>query len=73
MKSMFYNCKSLNNIDLSSYNPQKVTNMEYMFYGCKSLKNIFLNSFNTQKVTTMRFKILKMLLSWKICLKIVIH
>ena len=37
---MFYDCKSLINIDLSNFNTQNVTNMKNMFYKCKSLTNI---------------------------------
>ena len=34
---MFEGCSSLNNINLSNFNTNNVTNMEYMFYGCSSL------------------------------------
>ena len=44
---MFYNCKSLINIELSNFNAQKVTNMSYMFSDCKSLTNINVSNFNT--------------------------
>ena len=50
---MFSGCASLTNINLSNFNTQKVTNMEYMFSGCTSLTNINLSNFNTQKVTNM--------------------
>ena len=40
---MFYDCKSLTNIDLSNFNAQKVTDMKGMFYGCNSLTNIKLS------------------------------
>ena len=50
---MFYNCKSLINIDLSNFNTQNVTDMSYMFSGCVSLKNINVSNLNTQNVTDM--------------------
>ena len=50
---MFFNCKSLTNLNLSNFNTQNVTNMESMFGGCKSLTNLNLSNFNTQNVTNM--------------------
>ena len=38
MSSMFFNCSSLNNLDLSKFNTQNVTNMCCMFSHCKSLE-----------------------------------
>ena len=35
---MFYECRSLTNLNLSNFNTQNVTDMSGMFYGCKSLK-----------------------------------
>ena len=52
---MFYECKSLESIDLSSFNASNVTNMSRMFYGCRSLKSIDLSSFNTSNVTDMSY------------------
>ena len=37
---MFFDCKSLVNLDLSNFNTQNVTNMCWMFCSCKSLENI---------------------------------
>ena len=48
---MFEGCSSLNNLNLSNFNTQNVTNMWYMFYGCSSLKNLNLSNFNTQNLT----------------------
>ena len=42
MSFMFFECKSLTNIDLSNFNTSKVTNMNYMFSECKSLIKIYL-------------------------------
>ena len=53
MKGMFYNCLSLKELNLSSFNTNKVTNMSYMFYNCSSLKELNLSSFNTNNVTDM--------------------
>ena len=35
---MFYDCNSLTNLNLSNFNTQNVTNMNYMFSFCNSLK-----------------------------------
>ena len=42
---MFRECSSLNNLNLSNFNTQNVTDMAYMFYGCSSLnkKNVITN------------------------------
>jgi len=46
---MFMNCKSLKDLDLSSFNAENVENFSYMFSGCKSLTNINLSNLNIQK------------------------
>ena len=38
---MFYQCKSLVNIDLNFFNTNNITDISGMFYDCKSLKNIY--------------------------------
>ena len=50
---MFWNCKKLENIDLSSFDTKNVTNMNGMFYGCKNLNRLDLSSFDTKNVTNM--------------------
>ena len=53
---MFYDCKSLTNLNLSNFNTQNVTNMSGMFSYCKSLKkeniitkdNKILNAFESK-------------------------
>lgn len=50
MEEMFYNCKALTSLDLSTFNTEKVTKMNGMFYGCESLTSLDLNSFNTDNV-----------------------
>ena len=47
---MFYYCKNLSNLDLSSFNTNNVANMTGMFYYCKNLSNLDLSSFNTNNV-----------------------
>ena len=51
---MFFGCKNLTKIDLSSFNTSNVTNMNLMFSQCSKLTNIDLSSFDTSKVTKMR-------------------
>ena len=48
---MFCECELLNNIDLSNFNTNNVTNMSYMFRGCSSLKkeNIIIKDKNSLK------------------------
>ena len=53
MTKLFYNCKSLTNLDLSNFDTSKVTNMSWMFNGCNSLINLDVSSFDTSNVTTM--------------------
>ena len=55
MYYMFYNCSSLTNLDLRSFNTRNVINMLGMFYGCSSLTNLDLSSFNTANVTSMYY------------------
>ena len=47
---MFYNCNSIENIDLSNFKTENVEYMDYMFNGCASLKSLDLSNLNTQKV-----------------------
>ena len=53
MSYLFYNCKSLENLDLSSFDTSNVINMSWMFNGCNSLINLDISSFDTSNVTTM--------------------
>jgi len=50
---MFSKCDSLESIDLSKFNKEKVTEMRNMFYNCKSLTSINLSNFKTGQVTDM--------------------
>ena len=53
MGDMFSGCSSLTNLNLSNFNTQNVTYMDYVFSECSSLTNINLSNFNTQNVTNM--------------------
>ncbi len=53
MLQMFYNCNSLETLDLSTFNTANVTDMASMFGNLRALKNLDLGSFDTKKVTTM--------------------
>ena len=55
MSSMFFDCYSLNSLDLSNFNTAKVTDMSYMFDYCTSLTSLDVSSFNTAKVTDMSY------------------
>ena len=57
---MFYNCSSLENLDLSSFNTAKLEYMHEMFNGCTSLKTVKLNgpNFTTSQVTKMNIMFL---------------
>ena len=50
---MFYECSSLQSINLSSFNTTNVKDMSYMFSDCSSLQSIDLSSFNTTNVKDM--------------------
>ena len=49
-KLMFYNCNSLKNLDLSSFDTSKISDMSHMFSNCKSLEVLNVTSFNTNNV-----------------------
>ena len=44
MKGMFFCCKLLTSIDLSSFDMAKVTDISLLFYNCQSLITIFVNA-----------------------------
>ena len=45
---MFYDCKSLINLNLSNFNTQNVINMSYMFYGCNSITIFKFSNFKAE-------------------------
>lgn len=51
MSSMFEECKSLKNIDVSNWNPSSCVDMSFMFYNCSSLKEIDVSNWDVSKVT----------------------
>lgn len=53
MDFMFYSCRELTSLDLSSFNTENVTNMNQMFGYCSKLTDLDLSSFNTSAVTKM--------------------
>ena len=48
MANTFYNCTSLVDLDLTSFNTKQVTDMNYMFANCINLKTLNLESFSTE-------------------------
>ena len=55
MMFMFYGCKKLTSLDLSSFKTANVTNMNGMFISCSSLTSLDLSKFNTAEVTGMTY------------------
>lgn len=55
MSSLFRDCSSIKEIDISSFDTGKLTNSSYMFYGCSSLERLNLENFNTSKITNYSF------------------
>ena len=46
MSYMFYECSSLQTLNLSNFDTSSVTNMDSMFYECISLKYLITSNFN---------------------------
>lgn len=53
MSGMFWNCSSLESLDLSSFNTKKVHSMGFLFFGCSSLSKLDVSSFDTKNVMFM--------------------
>ena len=53
MNEAFSGCKSLTQLDLSSFNTEKVKDMGKLFSGCHSLTSIDISSFKTENVDNM--------------------
>ena len=51
--SMFFECGSLKELDLSNFNTDNVTNMSYLFARSKFLEELNLSNFNTNNVIDM--------------------
>ena len=52
---MFYNCSSLESLDVSNFDTSNVTLMNHMFGQCSKLKSLDLSNFDTSKVTDMMY------------------
>ena len=50
---MFYGCKNIISIDLSSFDSSETTNMSGMFSCCHNLTSLNISNLNTEKVTNM--------------------
>ena len=55
MSFMFNGCSSLEYINLSSFNTNKVNNMRAMLCPCSSIKSLDISSFNTSNANNMCF------------------
>ena len=53
MSWMFCFCLSLKELNLSNFNTNNVTDMNFMFSGCPLLNELNLSNFNTNNVTNM--------------------
>ena len=53
MSRMFYNCRSLKELDLNELKTDNVTNIAAMFYNCTGLTTLNLSGLNTSNVTNM--------------------
>ena len=51
--NMFFGCKTLISLDLTSFDTKYVKNMSCMFFGCKNLESLNVSNFNTSQVTYM--------------------
>lgn len=51
MEGLFVACKSLETVDLSSFNTKNVTDVSEMFYDCEGLKKLDLSTMDFRKVT----------------------
>ncbi|BDR57970.1 BspA family leucine-rich repeat surface protein [Xylocopilactobacillus apicola] len=54
MYGMFWECKSLTNLNVTNFDTSSVTNMNSMFSGCRSLTDIDVTHFNTSNVYSMQ-------------------
>ena len=54
MRSMFFSCSSLKDLDVSHFDTQNVTSMRTVFYNCSGLTSIDVSHFDTRNVTIMR-------------------
>ena len=50
MKQMFNRCSKLNNLNVSNFKTNKVTDISFMFNLCSNLTNLDVSNFNTENV-----------------------
>ena len=53
LRDMFFQCRHLKKVNLSSFNTSKVQDVSGMFYLCKMLENLDLKNFGLENVETM--------------------
>ena len=53
IRRMFYDCRSLNSLDVSRFNTGQCRSMEGMFYSCRRLTELDVSGFSTENVTNM--------------------
>ena len=53
MSYMFFSCKNIKSLDLSTFNTSSVTNLNLMFYECNNLISLNLRNWNTNSVVEM--------------------
>lgn len=54
MKAAFFNCSSLQSLDVSGWNTSSCTDMRSIFSGCLSLESLDVSGWNTSNVISMR-------------------
>ena len=54
-EDLFYDCRNINEIDLSNFDTSKVTNMHGMFSSCNNLRFLYFSYINTSNVTSMEY------------------
>ena len=55
MNKMFYQCNSLQSLDLSNWNVSNLTDMSFMFYECESLQSLDLSNWDVSNVANMSY------------------
>ena len=59
MHGAFWDCFSLESLDVSTWDTSNVTDMSYMFYGDKSLHSLNLSGWDTSSVTSMELMFMR--------------
>ena len=55
MSFIFYECKSIKHLNISSFDTSSVTNIVSMFRSCESIESLNLSNFNTFSVKNMAY------------------